>query len=168
MGKNNIEQYNEQALVEYIANLRNQVQQLKYQQAPTIKQTTLSTVEFNFQQFDRAANKDDDSIFKIFATLSGPSSEILFAIPEFDLYADPFGEGWPAANDSARLWPTGDAWTSSGQQPMWYDMDWWYDTFKSDSKNIAATINLRGRSPWSNYGVIFALRWRFITPGSTS
>lgn len=167
MGKNIIEQYNERALVEYIASLRKQMQQLKYQQAPTIKQTTLNTVEFNWQAFNRATNKDDDSIFKIFATLSGPGSEVLFAIPEFDLYADPLGAGWPDVNDEFYLWPTGGAWTSSGQQPMWYDMDWWYDTFKSDSKNIAATINLRGRSPWSNYGAVFVLRWRFITPGSS-
>lgn len=167
MGKNIIEQYNERALVEYIASLRKTVQQLKYQQAPTIKQTTLSTVSFNFQAFDRANNEGDDSIYKIYATLSGPGEEVLFAIPEFDLYSDILGLGWPGANQEAGVWPTGGAWTAEGQQPMWYDMDWWYDTFKSDSKKIAATINLRGRSPWSNYPVIFAIRWRFITPGSS-
>lgn len=166
MGKNNIRQYDERALVDYIANLRKQTAQLKAQQPSTIQMTALRTASFTLEQFDRAANDDDESTARVYLTLTPPNNEVMFAIPEIDLYADRLGEGWPAVWDSFNLWPEGGAWTSLGQSPTWYDMDWWYDTFSSNSNNIVAVVNIRARNAFSNYGVVFVSRWRYITPGS--
>lgn len=166
MGKNNIRQYDERALVDYIAKLRKQTAQLKAQQPSTLQMTALRTASFTLEQFVRAENQDGDSTAQVYLALTPPNNEVMFAIPEFDLYADRLDEGWPAVNNDFNLWPEGGAWVSMGQGPVWFDMDWWYDTFSSNSNNIVAVVNIRARNAFSNYKVVFVSRWRYITPGS--
>ena len=156
-----------------IRDLTAKIEHLKNQQVPTIRMTSESTVTFVLPPYNRATNDKADSTALINMQLIPPNSQILFAVPEVDL----FGDSTTTPTKSATsVWPSNPT-TSTGQPTNWstptgnstsfYDMDVWYDAWSSEGLgDLTAKAFIRSRGPYT-MNCLFVVRWRYITPNST-
>jgi hypothetical protein len=165
--RNDIKQYVDPdlAIVTKIKKLQAMLEQLKAQQSPTIQLTDTSTVSFSMAAFDKTTASGQTGIHIINATLLPPQDQVLFAIPEVDLFFA-YAPDIPTL-DISEIYPY-----SSTLNPEFIDMSVFYDFLTSNAQNLVAKIVVRDRSdatsgPAGQNGIV-AVRWRFMTPGTTT
>lgn len=175
MSKNIIEQFTSEqfATAKKIRELRTMLGQLKSQQAPTVRFTPVSTIQFLagdplLPTNPNATDQYNDVIHNVIFTLLPPAQQVLFAMPEIDVFECLIET--PTIT-SEYLYPFSG---NVNNIPQFFDLSVWYDYYKSDDKDIVAKIFMRNRlftefsDAWGPTYAILAARWRYITPGAST
>lgn len=177
--KNNAPFYDpRQRLIEEVRRLEEDMRQLKYQQAPTIKLTGNVLVTFDIDRGPKAVEPELNPYHIINVRLTPPNNEVLFAVPEFSMFLHSH-----SATD-AGYFPQGSQWDTAAldQYHNIHDLQYWYSWGQTNNRDIVASILMRredygdllleagdenrdGTTPNTQTFDCF-VRYRFILPGA--
>lgn len=171
MGENKIERHtnSELAPLQKVRQLRAMLAQIKAQQAPTARFTEVETILFNLQDVDSSLLFQTRTHCVIIMTLTPPQDQVLFALPEVDVFVSD-SSGTPTMSAEYAFPLVADEW-----RHQFISASVWFDWQPSNGKDIVAKVFVRNRAETSaahpaNYNpkVLIATRWRYMVPGSAA